>query len=109
MARALADIERDIHALIAKERAQLLKALISELDAPADPDADRAWLEESQRRLAEIEAGIVKGSWRGGVEAGALAPEVMQFELHAEAREEFLPKCRGSVGDSLQSLNAVSV
>lgn len=60
MARALADIERDIRALTARERAQLLKALISELDGPADPDADRAWLAESQRRLAEIEAGTVK-------------------------------------------------
>lgn len=60
MARALAEIERDIRALSAHERAQLLKALISDLDAPADPDADRAWLEESERRLAQIESGKAK-------------------------------------------------
>lgn len=60
MARALAEIERDIRALSSRERAQLLKALISDLDAPADPDADRAWLEESERRLAQIESGKAK-------------------------------------------------
>ena len=60
MARALAEIERDIRALSSRERAQLLNALISALDAPADPDADRAWLEESERRLAQIESGKAK-------------------------------------------------
>jgi putative addiction module component (TIGR02574 family) len=62
MARPLADIERDIRALSASERAQLLKALISDLDAPADPDAERAWVDESERRLAEIESGTAKAS-----------------------------------------------
>jgi putative addiction module component (TIGR02574 family) len=62
MARALAEIERDIRALSARERAQLLKALINDLDAPADPDADRSWVEESERRLAEIESGSAKTS-----------------------------------------------
>ena len=62
MARPLADIERDIRALSTRERAQLLKALISDLDAPADPDAERAWVEESNRRLSEIESGTAKTS-----------------------------------------------
>ena len=62
MARRLADIERDIRALSTRERAQLLKALISDLDAPADPDAERAWVEESNRRLSEIESGTAKTS-----------------------------------------------
>ncbi|HEY4646471.1 MAG TPA: addiction module protein [Steroidobacteraceae bacterium] len=60
MARTLTDIERDIRALSARERARLLKDLISDLDAPADPDAEQAWLEESERRLAEIESGTAK-------------------------------------------------
>ena len=60
MARTLTDIERDIRALSARERARLLKNLISDLDAPADPDAEQAWLEESERRLAEIESGTAK-------------------------------------------------
>lgn len=57
MARALADIEQEIRALSMGERNQLLKSLISELDAPADPDAEQAWLKESERRLSQIEAG----------------------------------------------------
>ena len=56
MSRALADIERDIRALSDDDRAQLLKALINELDGPPDADAEQAWLEESERRLAEIES-----------------------------------------------------
>lgn len=60
MARALADIERDIRALSDQERAQLLTALISDLDAPAESGAAQAWLEESERRLAEIESGTAK-------------------------------------------------
>jgi len=60
MARTLSDIERDIRALGPRERARLLKALIKDLDGPADPDADRAWIEESERRLAEIESGAAK-------------------------------------------------
>ena len=60
MARTLREIERDIRALSARERARLLKALISDLDAPADPDAERAWVAEAERRLAEIECGTVE-------------------------------------------------
>ena len=60
MARTLRDIERDIRALSVQERARLLKALISDLDAPADPDAERAWMTEAERRLAEIESGAVE-------------------------------------------------
>ena len=60
MARAIADIERDIQQLSAPERAKLLRTLIADLDAPSEPDAERAWLEESERRLAEIESGTTK-------------------------------------------------
>jgi hypothetical protein len=34
-----------------------LRSLIADLDAPAEADSERAWLEESERRLAEIENG----------------------------------------------------
>ena len=57
MARALDDIEQDIRGLSARERSLLLKSLIKELDSPADPDAEQAWLQESERRLAEIKSG----------------------------------------------------
>ena len=49
MARAIADIQKDIRALASDERAELLRALIAELDAPADADAEKAWLAEALR------------------------------------------------------------
>lgn len=61
MARAIADIEKDIRALSADERRELLRGLISELDTPADPDVERAWLEEAQRRYRELAEGRVEG------------------------------------------------
>ncbi len=60
MARAITDIERDIRELPPRERAKLLRSLIADLDAPAEADVERAWLEESQRRLAAIENGTAK-------------------------------------------------
>jgi putative addiction module component (TIGR02574 family) len=60
MARALADIERDISALSQKERTELLRKLIDDLDAPGDANSEAAWLEESERRLGEIESGTAR-------------------------------------------------
>jgi putative addiction module component (TIGR02574 family) len=60
MARALADIERDISALSQKERTELLRKLIDDLDAPGDANSEAAWLKESERRLGEIESGIAQ-------------------------------------------------
>lgn len=60
MARALSAIEQDIRALSARDRAQLLRTLISDLDAPADSGAEQSWMVESERRLAEIESGTAK-------------------------------------------------
>jgi putative addiction module component (TIGR02574 family) len=60
MARALADIERDILELNQKERTELLRKLIDDLDAPGDPNSESAWLKESERRLGEIESGTSK-------------------------------------------------
>jgi len=61
MARALEKIEEEIRSLSAAEKVELLRALIAELDAPADPDVERAWLEEAQRRHRELVEGKVKG------------------------------------------------
>lgn len=61
MARRIEDIETDIRALNAEEKRELLRALISELDTPANADAEKAWLEESQRRYRELVEGKVKG------------------------------------------------
>jgi putative addiction module component (TIGR02574 family) len=60
MARALADIERDISALSQKERTELLRKLIGDLDTPGDANSEAAWLKESERRLGEIERGTAQ-------------------------------------------------
>lgn len=60
MARAVSDIESEIRKLAPSEQEQLLRALLEELDGPADADAERLWLEEVQRRSREFEAGRVK-------------------------------------------------
>ncbi|HEX9626644.1 MAG TPA: addiction module protein [Acidiferrobacterales bacterium] len=61
MARTIEDIERDIRLLSRKERRELLKTLIAELDTPSDPGAERAWLETCQRRYKELVEGKVAG------------------------------------------------
>jgi len=60
MARALADIERDILELNQKERTELIRKLIGDLDAPGDANSEAAWLKESERRLGEIESGTAR-------------------------------------------------
>jgi putative addiction module component (TIGR02574 family) len=60
MARAVADIERDIRQLTERDREQLLRSLIDQLDGPPDADVEQAWLTESHRRLTEIEQGKAK-------------------------------------------------
>jgi len=57
MARAISDIEAEVRGLDRPEQERLLRALLEELDGPADPDTDRLWLEEAQRRSAELDAG----------------------------------------------------
>lgn len=61
MARLVKDIEADIRALSAEEKTELLCSLIAELDAPADRNVERAWLETSQRRYRELIEGKVQG------------------------------------------------
>ena len=60
MARAVSEIEKEIRNLARPEQEQLLRALLEELDGPADPDAEQAWLDEVQRRSAEFDAGLLK-------------------------------------------------
>lgn len=61
MAKAIKEIEQDIRALSAEDKVELLRTLISELDTPADPNVERAWLETAQRRYRELVEGKVKG------------------------------------------------
>jgi putative addiction module component (TIGR02574 family) len=60
MARAVADIEKDIRALTADEKLELLRSLLRELDGPGDANVEKAWLVESQRRYQELLDGSVK-------------------------------------------------
>lgn len=61
MGRAIKDIEQEIRELSSEERIELIRTLIAELDAPADANVERAWLETSQRRYRELVEGKVKG------------------------------------------------
>jgi acyl-CoA reductase-like NAD-dependent aldehyde dehydrogenase len=61
MAKAVSEIEREIRELSPEERAELLRSLIADLDAPVDANVERAWLETSQRRYRELVEGKVKG------------------------------------------------
>ena len=61
MPKAVKDIEREIRELSSEDRAELMRALVAELDAPADANVEQAWLETSQRRYRELIEGKVKG------------------------------------------------
>jgi hypothetical protein len=61
VARAIADIRKDIESLNDEERGDLIRTLIAELDAPADPNVEKAWLETAHRRYCELIQGKVRG------------------------------------------------
>ena len=60
MARAIAEIEKEIRALTQVDQERLLKALLEELEGPPDADVEQAWREEVQRRSREIDEGTVE-------------------------------------------------
>ena len=61
MADSVHRIESEVLKLSAKARARLAERLISSLDDHADPDSERLWLEEAERRLGELLSGKVVG------------------------------------------------
>ncbi len=60
MSTDVAEIEAKIRSLTLKDKTELIRTLIAELDGPADPDVERAWLEEAQRRYREVVEGKVQ-------------------------------------------------
>jgi putative addiction module component (TIGR02574 family) len=60
MARSLQQIQEDIWELSTSNKEALLRALWEDLDGPADPGVDAAWLDEAKRRDAEMDAGSVE-------------------------------------------------
>ena len=61
MVHAVEKIAEEIRSLTPAQKAELLRSLIAELDAPADADVEGAWLEEARRRHREMVEGKVKG------------------------------------------------
>jgi hypothetical protein len=51
------ELEKRVRALSPKEKAELARILIEDLDADVDQDAERLWLEEGQRRYDAYRAG----------------------------------------------------
>ena len=60
MSTVVAEIEAKIRSLSSEDKTELIRALIVELDGPADADVERAWLEEAQRRHREVIEGKVQ-------------------------------------------------
>ena len=59
MAKLVRELESHALKLSRKERARLAQRLIASLDQEIDADADRLWLAEAERRLAELKSGKV--------------------------------------------------
>lgn len=76
MARTVSEIYNEIQAFSASDRQDLLRALIAELDPPADPNVEKTWLEEAQRRYRELVDRTVEGV------PGSVAFERLRLRLH---------------------------
>jgi len=59
MAKPMASVLADALRLDNEARAELAAELLASLEGPADPDAERAWDAEIERRIAAIEAGTM--------------------------------------------------
>jgi hypothetical protein len=60
MARSLTILQDEIRALSTADKEALLRGLWEELDGPADPNVDAAWLVEAQHRDRELDEGSVE-------------------------------------------------
>jgi putative addiction module component (TIGR02574 family) len=59
MSKAVRSVFADALRLEPETRAELAAELLASLDGPADPDAEAAWDDEIERRIAAIEAGTI--------------------------------------------------
>ena len=53
----LTKLEKKVGELSAKDRARLIRRLISSLEASDDEDIEQAWLDEAEKRLAAYRNG----------------------------------------------------
>jgi putative addiction module component (TIGR02574 family) len=61
MTRPARELESRALKLPRRERARLAQRLISSLDRDVDADVDKLWLQEAERRVAELKSGRVAG------------------------------------------------
>jgi len=54
------ELMREALALDAKERAAMAHELLSSLESLSDAEIEQLWIEEAQRRSAEIDAGVAR-------------------------------------------------
>jgi putative addiction module component (TIGR02574 family) len=59
MKRDAAEILKDAMALPVEARAALAGSLLDSLDTEVDEDAEAAWATEVNRRVAELDSGVV--------------------------------------------------
>lgn len=57
MAKKLSEIESDARRLPTKERARLIRRLITSLESENDGDVEQLWLDEADKRLAAYRNG----------------------------------------------------
>jgi hypothetical protein len=89
--KCCAEIEKEIRALEPDDQEHLRRALLEELDGPADPDVERAWLAEAQRRSQELDSGAV-----GAIPAEEfLLKRVPMDQCAADPSRSPRPYCRG--------------
>jgi putative addiction module component (TIGR02574 family) len=60
MKREAAEILKEALALPTEARAALAASLLESLDTEVDEDAEGAWATEVNRRVAELDTGVVK-------------------------------------------------
>ena len=61
MADPARELESKALKLPCRDRARLAQRLISSLDQEADADAEKLWIEETERRLGELKSGKTAG------------------------------------------------
>jgi len=60
VSRQFDELTKRIRALPLRERAELVRVLIDDLDPGKDPDVEKLWLEEAERRYAQYLRGEVE-------------------------------------------------
>jgi putative addiction module component (TIGR02574 family) len=67
MSVVLKKLEDEAMKLSPRSRARLAERLIASLEEDPDPDVERLWIAEAERRGAELSSGKVKGVPAGKV------------------------------------------